>query len=198
MIIVGLTGGIASGKTTTINYIKKKNIPIHDSDALVENLYKRPTKNFLKYLKKIKLSHAFKGKKINKSIIRDEIFNDLKKKQLLEKYIHNLVKGSRNLFLKKQKKIKTKIVFLDIPLLYEKKLDKICDYVVFIYAPLHTRKNRSMKRKGMNKNILNKIVKSQLGDSFKKNKSDFIINTTRNKTHSFKKISEIIELITNK
>ena len=104
MIVVGLTGGIASGKTTIINYIKKKNIPTHDSDALVGSLYKKPTESFLKYLKKIKLDHAFRGKKINKSIVRDEIFNDLKKKQLLEKYIHNLVKSSRNLFLKKQKK----------------------------------------------------------------------------------------------
>jgi len=51
MIIVGLTGGIASGKTTIINYIKKKNIPTHDSDALVGSLYKKPTESFLKYLK---------------------------------------------------------------------------------------------------------------------------------------------------
>ena len=198
MIVVGLTGGIASGKTTITNYIKKKNIPIHDSDAFVGKLYKKPTDSFLKYLKKIKLGHTLSRRTIDKLVIRDEIFNDLRKKQFLEKYIHSLVGTSRKLFLKKQKKIKAKIVFLDIPLLFEKKLDRVCDYVVLVYAPLHIRKQRSMKRKGMNKGILNKIINSQISDFSKKNKADFVINTSKNKIDSFKKISKIIKLIKNK
>ena len=101
MIVVGLTGGIASGKTTITNYIKKKNIPIHDSDAFVGKLYKKPTDSFLKYLKKIKLGHALRRRTIDKLVIRDEIFNDLRKKQFLEKYIHSLVGTSRKLFLKR-------------------------------------------------------------------------------------------------
>jgi len=197
VIIVGLTGGIASGKTTITSYIKKKRIPIHDSDAVVRGLYKKPTKQFLKYLKKIKLDNSLDGKKINKTIIQDNIFNNLKKKKLLEKYIHHAVGLSRDIFLEKQKKLKARIVFLDIPLLFEKKIDRICDYVILVYAPLYLRKKRALKRKGMKKSTLNRIIKSQLGDNIKKNKSDFIINTSTTRSKSNEQILKVIKIITS-
>ena len=75
---------------------------------------------------------------------------------------------------------------MDIPLLFEKKLDKICDFTILFYAPLAIRKKRAMRRKGMQKKILKKITKSQLADKIKKKKADFIINTSKTKNHSFK------------
>ena len=94
---------------------------------------------------------------------------------------------ARNKFLKIHQKRKTKIVFLDIPLLFENKLDKICDYTILLYAPIKLRKKRAMKRKGMKKFILEKIMRSQLSDRIKKRKATFIINTTKTKTKTFKK-----------
>ena len=66
MIVIGLTGGIASGKTTIVDFLKKKKIAIHDSDLFVQNTYSKPTIKFINYLKKIHLKNALKGKKINK------------------------------------------------------------------------------------------------------------------------------------
>ena len=131
------------------------------------------------------------------TIIQDNIFNNLKKKKLLEKYIHHAVGLSRDMFLEKQKKLKARIVFLDIPLLFEKKIDRICDYVILVYAPLYLRKKRALKRKGMKKFTLNRIIKSQLRDSIKKNKSDFIINTSTTKSKSNEQILKIIKIITS-
>ena len=194
-IIVGLTGGIASGKSTIINYIKKNRIPTHDSDFVVNKLYTNPTKKFLKYLKNAKIKYTISKKKIDKASIREEIFYNLKKKNLLEKYIHNEVKISRDIFLKKHKTKKTKLIFLDIPLLFEKKLENICDYIILIYAPIQLRKKRTIKRKGMKKKIVNKIINNQLTDTYKKKRADFIVNTSTSKTQSFNKISQIINLI---
>ena len=73
MIIVGLTGGIASGKTTITNFLKKKKYFVHDSDAIVKLIYSNPTSIFLKYLKKIGLLNSIKGKKINKNIITHQL-----------------------------------------------------------------------------------------------------------------------------
>ena len=193
--IVGLTGGIASGKTTIINFLRKKKIPTHDSDAYVRNIYSKPTTNFINYLKKIKLESSLKNKKIDKTIIREEIFNNLRKRKKLEKYIHLEIKKLRDKFLIKHKQKKTNIVFLDIPLLFENKLEKICDYTILLYAPRKIRKKRAIKRKGMEKSILNKIINNQLSDSVKKNKADFIINTSFKKKNSYKKILEIISKI---
>jgi len=195
MIILGLTGGIASGKTTVSNYLKKKRFAVHDSDFIVKKVYAKPTADFLKYLRKISLSNSIKNKKINKKTIRDEIFNNQSKKKKLEKFIHNEVKKSRNQFLNKHKKKKTKIVILDIPLLFEAKLTGICDYVMLLCLPKKLKTKRALARKGMTKDILLKIMKNQLNDNYKKKKADFIINTSKTKKHSFKMILEIISNI---
>ena len=126
MIVVGLTGGIASGKTTIVKLLKKNKLAVHDSDSVVGEIYSKPKTKFLSHLKKINLGKSLKGKNIDKKIVREEIFNNTKKRKLLESYIHTEVKKDRNVFLKKHKQKKTKITFLDIPLLFENKLEKIC------------------------------------------------------------------------
>ena len=78
MIIVGLTGGIASGKTTATNFLKKKKMKIHDSDLVVKNIYSKPPLNFTNYLKKINLASALKMYIIYKKVIRKVIFNIIK------------------------------------------------------------------------------------------------------------------------
>ena len=194
-IIVGLTGGIASGKTTIINFLKKKKLPTHDSDAVVRHVYSKPAPKFINLLKKISFKNMLNNKKISKEIIREEIFNNSKKKKLLEKYIHREVKKSRDRFLKKQ--IKAKIVFLDIPLLFENKLDKICDYTILLCAPQKKRKQRAMRRKGANKRILEKIIKSQLSDTIKRKKANFIIQTSTSKRQSYNQVLGAIKTIIN-
>ena len=198
MIVVGLTGGIASGKTTMTNFLKKKKMKIHDSDRTIKNIYSRPLPKFINYLIKINLKNSIKGNKIDKKTIREEIFGNTKKRKLLEKFLHAEVRKSRNIFLKKHKQKKTQIVFLDIPLLFENELENISNYTILFYAPLKTRKQRAIRREGMQKRILEKIIKSQLGDRIKKKKADFVINTSKNKSHCFNKITKTIELIKDK
>ena len=198
MIVIGLTGGIASGKTTITNFLKKKKFAVHDSDSVVKKIYSKPEPKFLSYLKKTNLKNSIKGNKIDKKTIREEIFTNTEKRKLLEKYLHAKVKKSRDVFLKKNRQKKTQIVFLDIPLLFENKLEKICNYTILFYAPLKIRKQRAIRRKGMQKRILVKIIKSQLSDKIKKKKADFIINTSASKDWCFNKILKTIEQIKDK
>ena len=119
MIIVGLTGGIASGKTTIKNFIKKKNIPVHDSDECVSMLYKKPTDKFLCYLKSINLKSSITKKNIDKKKIRAKVYTNITILKKLEKFIHLEVRILRDKFLKKNKLLGKKMVVLDIPLLFE-------------------------------------------------------------------------------
>ena len=198
MIVIGLTGGIASGKTTITNFLKKKKFAVHDSDSVVKKIYSEPEPKFLSYLKKTNLKNSIKDNKIDKKIIREEIFTNTEKRKLLEKYLHARVKKSRDIFLKKNRQKKTQIVFLDIPLLFENKLENICNYTILFYAPLKIRKQRAARRKGMQKRILVKIIKSQLSDKIKKKKADFIINTSASKDRCFNKILKTIKQIKDK
>ena len=77
MIVVGLTGGIASGKTTATKFLKKKKMKVHDSDLVVKNIYSKPSLNFINYLKKINLASVLKENKIDKNAIRKDIFNNI-------------------------------------------------------------------------------------------------------------------------
>tara|TARA_Y100000590_G_scaffold416497_1_gene515284 strand:- start:7989 stop:8594 length:606 start_codon:yes stop_codon:yes gene_type:complete len=196
-IIIGLTGGIATGKTTISNFLKKKKYSVHDSDAIVKKMYASPSAGFIKHLKNNGFLSSIKGTKINKKLIRDAIFNNKQKKRKLEDYIHNEVRRSRNEFLKKHKQKKTKVVILDIPLLFEAKLEHVCDYIILLYLPKKTKILRALNRKGMKKDILLKILKNQKRDSYKKKKASYVINTSKTKKHSFKMILKAIGNIIN-
>ena len=123
---------------------------------------------------------------IDKNIIREEVFNNKTKLKNLEKQIHKRVKISRDEFLKKQKNLRKKIVVLDIPLLFENKLEKICDYIFLAHCSYKKRKLRALKRNNMNIKILEKIVKLQIPDTIKLTKSDFVFNTSLNKSYNNK------------
>jgi len=193
MIVVGLTGGIASGKTTIANFLKKKKIPVHESDQVIKQLYLKPSQRFLKKLINIGLGSSILGKKINKKVVRDQIFINRNKKKKLEKYLHNEVRKSRETFLKKNEKCK--MVFLDIPLLFENKLQKNCDYVILLYAPKYIREKRATKRHQITKSVVKYIMKNQMNDMAKKKKSDFTVNTNTTKKTTYKKLMQIINLI---
>ena len=197
-IFVGLTGGIATGKSTIVKFLQKKEYKVHDSDLVVNQIYSQPNKKLFSTLKKIGLSKSIKNKKIDKNLIRDEIFSNKIKKKKLEKFLHKEVRISRNLFIKKHKNKRNKIIFFDIPLLFEAKLTHICHYIILLYAPKKTKIERALKRKTINKKIITKIIKNQIDDKTKKKKSDYIINTSKPKKHCFKMILEAISNILEK
>lgn len=196
MIIVGLTGGIASGKSFVSKYLKKIKIPVHESDMVIKFIYEKPTNNFINFLTELGYGQSIKKNKINKTIIRNEIFEIRSKKIMLENYLHKEVLIDRKKFLLKNKN--KDIVFLDIPLLFEKKLEKICDFICLTTAPLKIRKARAIKRTGINEKLFRKIVKNQTTDKHRKKKSNYVIDTSKTKTKTCLQIDYIIYDILNK
>tara|TARA_Y100000590_G_scaffold304583_1_gene343479 strand:- start:720 stop:1325 length:606 start_codon:yes stop_codon:yes gene_type:complete len=195
MIIVGLTGGIASGKTTILNLIKIKKIKTHDSDLVVRSLYKKPSYEFLNYLRSIGFKNFIKNKKINKNLIKRDALKSKKKLIELEKFLHQKVQKSRNAFLKKNKEKKRKLVVLDIPLLFEKKLEKICNLIIYAACPVQIRIKRALKRKNTNIKNIKKIISLQLEDKYKIKKADYIIDTSKTKNHTKQQTTKTIKKI---
>ena len=173
--LIAITGGIGAGKSTFSNEVKKRKLKILDSDMQVDTLYKKPKKSFLNYLKKIGLGDAVKNNKINKKQIGNIIFSNKKIKTSLEKYIFKQVRKKRADFIKKEKKKKTKIVFLDIPLLFENNLNKNFDMVISIISKKKERLKRLKKTKKITKSYFDKITAMQTTDVERKKNSDIII-----------------------
>ena len=166
MSIVGITGSIASGKTTVASLIAGKKYPLFSADKTVSNLYNK--KHFIKILvKKFKLNQNKKIKDQIKFILKKNKKNFSK----LENVIHPLVRKEMKIFLKK----KNKFLFLEIPLLVESKLNKYFDTVIFVDAKKKIRLKRYLTKKGNKKTF--KILNSrQLSSAVKKKMCNYTIN----------------------
>ena len=194
--IVAITGGIGSGKTTISKYLKKNNFAVHEADTAVSQLYIKPNKLFLSFLKKNVSKEVVTRNKIDKQKIAKIIFNDKKTKQKLENYIHKEVKKSRDSFVKKNLKNKKNLIFVDIPLLFENKLEKNFDKVLCIIAKKKIRRERVLKNKKFTKKILQKIFKFQVSDKERKLRSNIIIyNNDTKKDFIFSLEKALIKLL---
>lgn len=179
--IVGITGGIGSGKTTFSNHLKKLGFLVHESDMVVSEIYTKPKKQFLSFIKEKISQDAINHNKINKAEIANVIFNNNTIKKLLERRIHKEVQSSREAFIKKYTKKKEKIIFADIPLLFENRLEKNFDLVICIISSRKNRSKRVLKNKKFTKDNLNKIFKAQTTDKERKKRSQIIINNNKTK-----------------
>jgi len=179
--LVGITGGIGSGKTTLSNHLKKLGYLVHESDVVVSEMYTKPKKQFLSFVKEKISKDAVKHNKINKTEITNVIFNNKAVKKLLETHIHKEVQNSREAFVKKNKINKNKLIFADIPLLFENKLEKGFDLVICVISSEKNRTKRVLENKKFTKENLNKILKAQTTDKERKKRSQIIINNNKTK-----------------
>ncbi|MDC3100772.1 dephospho-CoA kinase [Pelagibacteraceae bacterium] len=172
---IAITGGIGSGKSTFCSKLKEKGFKIHSSDEHVAKIYKNPEKKFVTYLRTIGLSKSISKKNIDKKIISKIIFENKQIRKKLELYIFKIVRKKRSDFIKKEKQKKTKLIFIDIPLLFENNLEKQFNKVISIIASKQVRLKRLKKTRKMTENQFKNITRSQTSDVIRKKKSDYVI-----------------------
>jgi len=172
---IAITGGIGSGKSTFCSKLKEKGFKIHSSDEQVAKIYKNPEKKFVTYLRTIGLSESISKKNIDKKIISKIIFENKQIRKKLELYIFKIVRKKRSDFIKQEKQKKTKLIFIDIPLLFENNLEKQFNKVISIIASKRVRLKRLKKTRKMTENQFKNITRSQTSDVIRKKKSDYVI-----------------------
>ena len=196
MVIIGLTGGIGSGKSTIAKYFKSRKIPVFDSDEEADKLYINNDTDLINTIKKISNNQGIMRRgRVNKKILGEIVFGDTKKLKKLEKIIFKKLDKKRQVFIEKNKKQKKRLVVLDAPLLFENKINKICDYVILAKAPLKTRVVRILKRPGMTKIKARNIMARQMKDSRKAKLADFIVPTSFGKWYSIRAVKKILNKI---
>ena len=173
--IIAITGGIGSGKSTFCSKLKEKGFKIHSSDEQVAKIYKNPEKKFVTYLRTIGLSKSISKKNIDKKIISKIIFENKQIRKKLELYIFKIVRRKRSDFIKQEKQKKTRLIFIDIPLLFENNLEKQFNKVISIIASKRVRLKRLKKTRKITENQFKNITRSQTSDVIRKKKSDYVI-----------------------
>ena len=172
---IAITGGIGSGKSTFCSKLKQKGFKIHSSDEQVAKIYKNPEKKFVTYLRNIGLSKSISKKNIDKKIISKIIFENKQIRKKLELYIFKIVRKKRSDFIKQEKEKKTRLIFIDIPLLFENNLEKQFHKVISIIASKKVRLKRLKKTRKMKEKQFKNIIRSQTSDVIRKKKSDYVI-----------------------
>ena len=172
---IAITGGIGSGKSTFCSKLKEKGFKIHSSDEQVAKIYKNPEKKFVTYLRTIGLSKSISKKNIDKKIISKIVFENKQIRKKLELYIFKIVRKKRSDFIKQEKQKKTRLIFVDIPLLFENNLEKQFNKVISIIASKRVRLKRLKKTRKMTENQFKNITRSQTSDVIRKKKSDYVI-----------------------
>lgn len=171
MIIIGVTGSIASGKTTFVQLFSRSKYPVFSADVEVKKLYKK--KIVIKEIKKkfkIDTSKSLK-KKISESIKRNS-----KYLKIIEDIIHPKIRNKMINFITNNNK--KNIIILEIPLLFESKLINYFDIIVFVNSSKKRRENRYIK-KGGNKKLFSILDKKQIKPGLKAKLSDHVVNNNK-------------------
>jgi len=192
---IAITGGIGSGKSTFCDKLKEKGFKIHSSDEQVAKIYKNPDKKFVTYLCAIGLSKTISKKNIDKKTISKIIFENKLIRKKLELYIFKIVRKKRSDFIKKEKEKKTRLIFIDIPLLFENNLEKQFHKVISIIASKSVRLKRLKKTRKMTETQFKNIIRSQTSDVIRKKKSDYIIYNNSTLKDYKTKINKLISII---
>ena len=175
MIIVGLTGSIGMGKTTTANMFADEGIRVHDADSVVHKLYAGRAVPLIEAA----FPNTTKNNKVDRMALGKIVVGNSAAMKKLETLIHPLVKQERDIFLNNAKKDNEKIVILDIPLLFEMGMDKQCDTIVVVATTLQDQRKRVLARVGMSEEKFINILASQMSDAEKRKRADFIIDTSK-------------------
>lgn len=193
MIILGLTGSIGMGKSTTAGFFSQAGIPVYSADEAVHQLYE--SKPVIKQLHRI-FPNCITDDRIDREKLSKEIVADPSKLKSLETLIHPLVRQKEIAFVKKHRDDCAKLVVLDIPLLFEKGPEGRVDKIAVVSAPAAIQRQRVLARPGWNSEKFDQIVSRQIPDHEKRKRADFIIDTSQGFAHAKKQVQSIITELT--
>jgi len=186
-MIIGVTGSFGSGKTTVANMFSKYGFKIINVDKLYHGIYNK--NNSLKN----KIKKEFNT--LNRTTIKKIVFNDHKKLKKLNNITHPIIIKEIKKIINNKKLINEKVnIVLDIPLLFESKLEKMFNKIIVVKCDNKTQINRILKKKKYSKKEIEHIIKSQMPLKEKIKKADFVVDNGEAIKDTQLQIKKIIEI----
>ena len=196
MQVIGLTGGIATGKSTVSAILKKAGAKIIDADRIAREVVKKGLPAYREIVENFGETVLLSNGEINRSVLGDLIFNDPRKKQLLNRIVHPHVRRETNRRLKDMENSSPDtIAVLDIPLLFEAEMHKDLSEVIVVYAPEHIQIKRLMKRDNISEADAVARVRSQMPIEEKKNRATIVIDNSGTMQDTRKRTLEIFKTL---
>lgn len=193
MIVIGLTGSIAMGKSEASKIFASLGVPVFDSDAAVHRLY-------MKGGEAITAIAAIAPEAIVDGAVDRQILSSLVKSRAgllgrIEAIVHPLVQRMQHDFLTQMRLQGHAMAVLDIPLLFETGRGGSVDVVVVVSAPAAIQRARALARPGMSDDKLDLILARQLPDEEKRRRADYVVDTSGNLDDTRRQIAEIVQAL---
>jgi dephospho-CoA kinase len=174
MMILGLTGSIGMGKSTTAKLFAEAGVPVYDADAAVHRLYEGEAAPAIEA--------AFPGTTVNGKVDRPKlsarVVHDPAAMKQLEQIVHPMLGASRQKFFHDAEQSGAPVVVVDVPLLFETGGEKRVDAVVVVTTSPENQRQRIMERGTMTGEALDSIIARQLPDAEKRKRADFVVDTS--------------------
>ena len=175
MLVLGLTGSIGMGKTTTARFFADEGVPVLDADAVVHQLYDGEAV--------AAIEKAFPGTSRDGRIDREElsrrVVGNPEALKQLEAIVHPLVRAAQARFLADAERSGAPVAVLDVPLLFETGGDRRVDAVVVVSAPADVQRARTLDRAGMTAEKFEALLQKQMPDDEKRRRADFVVDTSQ-------------------
>jgi dephospho-CoA kinase len=175
MFILGLTGSLGMGKSTTARFFAEEGVPVHDADAVVHSLYEGKAVAAIEAA----FPGTTAGGKVDRAKLAARVLGDDVAFKRLEAIVHPLVHEAERRLLAEAEARGEKVAVLDIPLLFESGGDRRVDAVVVVSAPPDVQRARALERPGMTMDKLKAILGKQMPDAEKRRRADFVVDTSQ-------------------
>lgn len=192
--IIGLTGGIASGKSTVSSLLKEKGFTVIDADVAARIVVQPGEEAYKKIVETFGKDILLENGEINRPKLGDLVFRDEQKRLQLNAIVHPAVR--KQMLLEKEQAIRNgkQTIFLDIPLLFESGLTWMVDKTIVVYVDENIQLQRLMKRNGLDKEAAEIRISAQIPLEEKASKADAVINNNGTITETKKQLEHIIEI----
>ena len=191
MLILGLTGSIGMGKSTTANLFAEAGVPVYDADAAVHRIYQGEAAPAIEA--------AFPGTtvdgKVDRAKLSAKVLHDPAAIKQLEQIVHPMLGASRQKFLDDAERAGAPVVVMDIPLLFETGGEKRVDAVVVVTTSPEAQRERIMARGTMTSEALDAILARQLPDTEKRRRADFVVDTSHGLDPVRERIRDILQQV---
>jgi dephospho-CoA kinase len=191
MFILGLTGSLGMGKSTTAGFFAEAGVPVHDADAVVHRLYAGEAA--------AAIEAAFPGTttagKVDRARLATRVLDHPEALRRLEAIVHPLVRDAETRFLADARARGAGVVVLDIPLLLETSGDQRVDAIVVVSAPSDTQRQRMLARPGMTPEKFDALLARQMSDSEKRRHADFVVDTSHGFEAARAQVQEILRAV---
>jgi dephospho-CoA kinase len=174
MLILGLTGSIGMGKSTTAKLFEEAGVPVYDADAAVHKLYEGEAAPAIEA--------AFPGTtadgKVDRAKLSERVVHDSAAMKRLEQVVHPMLSAGRQKFFDDAERSGAPVVVVDVPLLFETGGEKRVDAVVVVSTSPELQRERVLARGTMDAAKLDFIIARQLPDAEKRRRADFVVDTS--------------------